>query len=105
MTLHWVFFLSLHTDYLIKSPKKPEKTLTRTPKGSIIDPFSSIPLKHSWHFMPHIVFNKSGAIPLPTSKRSQLLALQDNKGKYDSVADLMAPESQGKGFIRLVPQL
>lgn len=55
--------------------------------------------------MPHIVFNKSGAIPLPTSKRSQLLALQDNKGKYDSVADLMAPESQGKGFIQLVPQL
>lgn len=55
--------------------------------------------------MPHIVFNKFGAIPLQTSKHSQLLALQDNRGKYYSVADLMVPESQGKGFIQLVPKL
>lgn len=54
--------------------------------------------------MPYIVFNKFGAILLQTSKHSQLLALRDNRGKYYSVADLMAPESQGKGFIQLVPK-
>lgn len=59
--------------------------------------------------MQHIVFNKSGAIPLQTSKHSQSLTIHDNRSKYYSVAHSTAPESEGKGFIQshteLAPQL
>lgn len=88
----------------LKAPRNLRK-LTQTSKGSIVGPFSSILLKHFWHFIPHAVFNKSSAISLQTSKHSQILSLQDNRGKYYSEADLTAPESQGKGFTQSVPQL
>lgn len=49
------------------------KLLTQTSKGSTISPCSSVPFKHSQHFMQHSVFNKSGAIHRQMAKHFSVI--------------------------------